>query len=174
MKRGLLVFAVLLAMSPISEAAKDGELGTESDGEIGISVNLVPAAKQISITGLSDIEFDKSIGDAARPEQTITACVYMDNAGTFSIEADAGALTSGNRHYPYSVSITQNMTSSPTIDMVVTDTTVEADAPGFTPSSDKVCSAEGSLMIKFTDTGAGALDSAFAASAIMYIKVIPD
>ena len=174
MKRGLLFLAVALATSPMANAAKDGDLGTESNGEIGVSVNLVPAAKQISITGLNDIQFDKVIGDAAIPEQTISACVYMDDAGQFSIEADAGALTSSNQHYPYSVVITQQTTSSPTINMIVTDTTVEADASGFTPSSETGCESEGILMIKFIDTGADALNEAFSASAIVYLKVIPD
>lgn len=174
MKRGLVLFAIALAVSPISNAAKDGDLGTESDGEIGVSVNLVPAAKQISISGLRDIQFDKTIGDAATLDQTIAACVYMDKSGTFTVEADAGALKTGNRFYPYSVSVTQNTSGSPRINLDVEDMTEEGSATGFTPSSEVGCSSGSHLMIKFTDTGADALDEAFSASAIMYLKVIPD
>lgn len=170
----LLVSTHIALLAP-AFAFTDGSLGTASTGEITVSAEIAePAQAKISITGLKDINFDKTAGDSALAVSVVAACVYMDMQGTYSLDVEAGPLTSGEVHYPYSMDIYQNVVSSVKLDLEITDETKTGTAEGFLPSTSSGCVLGTKLMIAFADDGADDADSAFSASAKVTLTVTPD
>lgn len=170
----LLVPTHIVLLAP-AFAFTDGALGTTSTGEITVSADIAePAQAQISITGLKDINFDKTAGDAALAVSVVTACVYMDMPGNYSLDVEAGPLTSGGVHYPYSIDIYQNVLSSAKLDLDITSETKTGAAEGFLPSTTNGCGLGAKLMIAFADDGADDADEAFSASATVTLTVKPD
>ncbi len=175
MSKIIFLLGVILLFGPrVGFAATDGTLGTSSTGEIGVSVSLTPKPTQIQITGLDDVNFDKNIGDSLEADQTITACVYMNDPGTYGVEVEATALTNGSQNYPYSLSLTQSLAGSKRIDLSVTNTTVEASETGFQPDNVLGCNGGDRLLMTFKDVGNSAITDTFSATATVTIIVMPD
>ena len=174
-KFAILSAAACFCIPALAHAATDGTLGTSSTGEIGVSVKLTPQPAQISITGLKDVNFDKTIGDSLSADQTLEACVFMDEGGTYAVEVDAEPLSSGGQHYPYDLSIDQNVTGSEKIELSITNTSEEGSASGFNSSNVEGCNGgDARLMIKFEDVGNPAITGTFSAAATVTLVVVPD
>ena len=168
-------FGVICLLYPgTSFAATDGTLGTSSTGVIGVSVELTPEPALISITGLQDVNFDKTVGGSLKADQTITACVYMDDVGTYGVEVEATPLTSEGQSYAYNLSIDQNVTGSTPLNLSVTNATVEASATGFLPSDIVGCNGDARLVITFKDVANAAITDPFSATATVTLIVMPD
>ncbi len=175
MRKLIPLLGVTLSLVPgVALAATDGSLGTSSTGEMTVSVSLTPEPTQIQITGLDDINFDKTLGGSPKVNAPISACVYMDDVGTFGVEVEATALSDGSQHYPYNLSLYQSLAGSKRIDLSVTNTSKVASETGFMPGTVVGCNGGDRLLISFVDVGNPAITDTFTATAKVTITVMPD
>lgn len=163
---------VLWAGGPVM-AEVQGMLGTTSEGEITVSVDIEKAAPLMSITNLSDVNFDKIEGDSASADQKISACVYIDQDIEYTVIVDAGPLTEGGVSYPYEIEIGQNLSNSSTMSLSVSDMPETETVTGFQPSSTPGCANSNVLELTFRDEGAADAVGPFSASATVTIMIMP-
>lgn len=116
MKRLLTLGACAAALPLLATAATDGTLGDTSTGTLTFTLTVTdpaPTGTQIQITGLTDFEFDATVGDAAPADQSIDLCVYMDNSGTYNAQVTATALEdTGSTLYPYTFEYLDTVSST--------------------------------------------------------------
>ena len=155
-------------------AAADGSLGTTSEDSFTINVELSEAPKMIRISGLSDISIENTAGDAAIADQESTACVYMERGSSYGVKLTADPLTSGGKHYPYTVEVYQNSIAKPSIELAVTDAQREDQRIGFEASSAPDCGSARKLSIRVSDVGSSDFTEAFSASATVSNMVFPE
>lgn len=157
----------------VAMAAIDGDLATSSSGQIGVSVDLAAAPKLIRISGLDDVNFDKTVGDNALGDQTVEACVYMDTDGTYSVQVDAEPLVSGADYYPYGLKVTTGGVGADELDLSIADEAVGGSMDGLMPAQSANCGVE-LLDFIFEDDGASVLSKPFSAAAVVNITVAPE
>lgn len=172
MRRWILLATTLL-LAPIGATAYiDGDLDTTSAGEIGVSVALEREAPKIKISGLGDISFERTMDQSVQSNQMIEACIFMTQAGTYSVNVKAHPLIEGSVHYPYALRIDPGVSSLATFDQTITDTMIEGTISGLTPSYAENCGFD-ILKFVFVDEGADVTEP-ITASARVEIIVSPD
>lgn len=137
-KLSMVAMASILAISLAASA--DGNLDTESTDSFEVSVNLIVAPDPlIKISGLQNFDFDKTIGDPTVDDQSVDACVYMDQSGTYTVEVEANPLIDGSDHYPYELKISQGFDTSKELLLQVNDLVESDDKSGYQSSSSETC-----------------------------------
>lgn len=168
----IIIFFLALAASVTADAATNGVESMESTGTLQISVNLsAPTVATIKITGLEDVSFSKEAGDPALTAVSRSACVYMSEAGQFSVHVTAGPLTSGDSYYDYKIELSDG-TAEQSIDIEVSDTEATGQLQGITASTEAGCNGDNPLQLSFYDEGT--LDQSFSATATVTLRVVPD
>lgn len=144
MKRLLTLGACAAALPLLATAATDGSLGDTSTGTLTFTLTVTdpaPTGTQIRITGLTDFEFDATVGDVAAPiDQSINLCVYMDNSGTYNAEVTATALEdAASTLFPYSFEYLDTISTTSISGTVDTDAGVTQSQAALTPSNTLDC-----------------------------------
>lgn len=170
-----LLFGIALAATLEASAQDTGTLGDMANGTINVSVEISQAAPQISITNLSDINFDKTDGDTALLDQKISACVYIDQEVMYTATVAAGPLTSaGGQSYAYEIEVDQNLATSSSMTLSVSETTVTKSMMNLTPSLMKGCPGTRPMLeLTFKDKGTDTVVAPFMASNTVVITVSP-
>lgn len=139
-----------------------------------MSVDLAAAPVLIRISGLDDVNFDKTVGDNALTDQTVEACVFMDSSGTYTVEVNAEPLGSGSEHYPYGLRVYNGGLNAGQLDLSILDQSVSGSVEGLMASSSETCTDLQFLKFTFEDDGASAVTEPFSAAAVVNITVTPD
>ena len=113
MMRCLVLAAIAIGWAEGVSAQEQGQLGESSTGKITVSVDIEKRAPMISITELEAVNFDKTDGDQALEDQTISACIYIDQDVPYDVTVVANPLTSGSESYAYDLEVSQSGTSIP-------------------------------------------------------------
>ena len=137
-----------------------------------LAFGLAAPAAMIKISGLSDVSFTKTVGDAQLTPETRDACVHMDQPGTYSITITAEPLTSSDgRSYPYQVVVSETASDFETT-LDVTDETEIANGDGLIPSSSSNCGDTETLDLVISEEGD--LTEAFSATTTITLLVTPE
>ena len=75
--------------------------GPTASADFTYTVNVVPATKQIQVTGLENFEFNVNVGADYELKQTINICVYITEDTPFSFLMEAPVLTDGTNDFAY-------------------------------------------------------------------------
>ena len=170
----LLILSTALLIMSHGMTSADGMLGTQSESEFKVSVALQDAPKQISISGLSDIMIDKTIGDELSENKEVRACVFLPEGGTYSVEVDAGALVSNSQHYSYKIELSQTKLGAPTLLLPVDSSSAQGEQFGFFGSTVEGCELQPKLIVNIIDVGNDSITSAFTAEAVVKFIVKPE
>ena len=152
----------------------EGQLGAQSESTFNVSVQINEVPKQISISGLTDIMIEKTLGDGPDATQEVKACVYLTGGGTYSVKVEADPLVSGLKHYPYKIQLSQPMAGSPSLLLDVGATASDSEVFGFVGSNVDGCALQSKLTVSVIDVGSDLITEAFSAQAVVRLTVKPE
>lgn len=138
MKRHLSLIALAALLPSAAFAATDGTLGDTSTGSLTFTLTINEPAPQIRISGLEDIVLNTTVGSIPTNSSN-NVCVFMTTPGTFRADITATPLEINGTAVDYSVFFTGPSVDSPSVNAIVSNTTRELSATGFSPSLVQDC-----------------------------------